>query len=137
VTTRNSSRSHIEPLTSSASFRLNRFQHWDLIGRPTDAIENHRATALPAEAEIFGLEFHPALPSPCRREGKRAPHNSGLMFWLGRNRLVESYLFSSATSRWYVSGPQAALTAMLAQPDPSLSEEDAKLPSTLMSALAP
>lgn len=36
-------------------------------------IENHRATALSAEAEIFGLEFHPALPSPFRREGNGMP----------------------------------------------------------------
>jgi hypothetical protein len=71
VATRNSSRSHIEPLTSSASFRLNRFQHGDLIARPTDPIENHRGAALPAEAEMFGPGFQPCgeknLHTRCRR----------------------------------------------------------------------
>ena len=46
----------------------------------------------------------PAVSSSgASKEG--APHNSGLMFWLSRNRLVGSYLFFSATSRWYFSGP--------------------------------
>ena len=30
---------------------------------------------------------------------------TGLMFWLSRNKLVGSYLFFSAWSLWYFSGP--------------------------------
>jgi hypothetical protein len=65
VATRNSSRSHIEPLTSSGSFRLNHFQHWDLIAKPTDPTEDHRAAVFAQKSvDIWPLFLLFALFAP-------------------------------------------------------------------------